>query len=40
MRQETFLFLFQDLTDTDNTSETFIFICNLSCSINEKKLGT
>ena len=29
-------FLFQNLTDTDSTSLFFIFICKLSCSINEK----
>ena len=28
--------LFQNLTDTDNTSLFFIFVCKLSCSINEK----
>ena len=29
-------FFFQNLTDADNTSLFFIFICKLSCSINEK----
>ena len=29
-------FLFQNLTDTDNTSLFFIFMYKLSCSINEK----
>ena len=30
------LFLFQNLTDTDSTSLFVIFICKLSCYINEK----
>ena len=30
-------FLFQNLTDTDSTSVFFIFVCKLSCSINEEK---
>ena len=30
------VFLFQNLTDADNTSLFFIFICKLSCSINAK----
>ena len=29
-------FLFQNLTDTDSNSLYFIFICKLSCSVNEK----
>ena len=29
-------FLFQNLTDTDSNSLFFIFICKLSCSVNEK----
>ena len=29
-------FLFQNLTDTDSTSLYFIFICKLSCFVNEK----
>ena len=29
-------FLYQNLTDTDSTSVFFVFICNLSCSIDEK----
>ena len=29
-------FLVQNLTDTDSTSLLFIFICKLSCSVNEK----
>ena len=29
-------FLFQNLTDTDSNSIFFIFICKLSCSVNEK----
>ena len=28
--------MFQNLTDTDSTSLFFIFICKISCSINEK----
>ena len=28
--------MFQNLTDTDITSLIFIFVCKLSCSINEK----
>ena len=30
-------FLFQNLTDRDSTSVFFIFVCKLSCSINEEK---
>ena len=30
------IFLFQNVTDTDNNSLFFIFICKLLCSINEK----
>ena len=29
-------FLFQNLTDADSTSLFFIFICRLSCSVDEK----
>ena len=29
-------FLCQNLTDTDSNSLFFIFICKLSCSVNEK----
>ena len=31
--------MFQNLTDTDSTSLFSIFICKLSCSINEKTIG-
>ena len=30
------MFLFQNVTDTDNNSLFSIFICKLLCSINEK----
>ena len=30
-------FLYQNLTDTDGTFVFFVFICNLPCSIDEKK---
>ena len=30
-------FLYQNLTDTDSTSLFFVFICNLSCSFDEKR---
>ena len=30
-------FLYQRLRDTDSTSVFFVFICNLSCSIDDKK---
>ena len=29
-------FIYQNLTDTDNTSVFFVFICNLPCSVSEK----
>ena len=29
-------FMYQNLTDTDNTSLFFVFICNLDCTITEK----
>ena len=30
-------YLYQNLTDTDNTSVFFVFICNLNCSESEEK---
>ena len=30
-------YLYQNLTDTDSTSVFFVFICNLNCSVNERK---
>ena len=32
------MFLYQNLTDTDSTSLIFVFICKLSCSIEEEKV--
>ena len=29
-------FLYQNLTDTDSTSIFFVFICKITCTINEK----
>ena len=29
-------FAYQNLTETDNTSIFFVFICNFLCSVNEK----
>ena len=30
-------YLYQNLTDTDSSSVFFVFICNLSCSADERK---
>ena len=30
-------YLYQNLTDTDSTSVFFVFICNLNCSVDERK---
>ena len=32
------MFLYQNLTDTDSTSLIFVFVCKLSCSIEEEKV--
>ena len=31
-------YLYQTLTDTDSTSFFFVFICDLKCSIDERKI--